>query len=226
MDVVFVRKTPGGGGLAWPRSRSTCPLLLQLSPPPKSLLVRLTIHGELDQKNITALSGQKNVTLKCRAPNNNITVVEWSRDDLGEEEYVLLYRNKQFDPVNQNPSFKNRVDLQDTQMKDGDVSLILKDVTSADNGTYMCCIVMAGSTSCDPISIIYLRVVDPPGQTGGLTEDGGKEDGVNKRFGLVAFGLFILGLIVALVIATKLSNRNLSNHLPSDKPTDICSKSA
>lgn len=33
MDVVFVRKTPGGGGLAWPRSRSTRPLLLQLSPP-------------------------------------------------------------------------------------------------------------------------------------------------------------------------------------------------
>lgn len=33
MDAVFVRKTPGAGGLAWSRSRSTCPLLLQLSPP-------------------------------------------------------------------------------------------------------------------------------------------------------------------------------------------------
>lgn len=32
MGVVFVEKTPGGGGLAWPRSRSTRPLLLQLSP--------------------------------------------------------------------------------------------------------------------------------------------------------------------------------------------------
>lgn len=47
MDVVFVEKTPGAGGLAWPRSRSTCPLLPQLSSPCKLLLVRLTIHGEL-----------------------------------------------------------------------------------------------------------------------------------------------------------------------------------
>ncbi|KAL4008361.1 hypothetical protein ACER0C_002213 [Sarotherodon galilaeus] len=143
-------------------------------------------HYSPNQKNITAKLGQKNVTLTCRAPNNNnnIVVLEWSRADLGEK-YVLLSRNEQLDPENQHPSFKNRVELLDREMKDGDVSLILKDVTTTDNGTYECRVVQGGTKrrkravlDGDPISSITLSVVVPPGQTGGDTEEaGGKEDG-------------------------------------------------
>uniref|UniRef100_A0A668VQ54 Ig-like domain-containing protein n=1 Tax=Oreochromis aureus TaxID=47969 RepID=A0A668VQ54_OREAU len=98
-----------------------------------------------DQKIIPAESGQKNVTLPCRAPNNNIIIViEWSRADLGEK-YVLLFRDKQLNPDQQHPSFKNRVDLRDRQMKDGDASLILKDVTTNDTGTYECRVVQGGA---------------------------------------------------------------------------------
>ncbi|XP_019210188.1 programmed cell death 1 ligand 1-like [Oreochromis niloticus] len=122
-----------------------------------------------DKKNITAESGQ-NVTLTCRAPNENKTntVVEWSRPDLNQT-YVLLYRDGHFDPAKQHPSFKNRVDLQDRQMKDGDVSLILKNVTINDTGTYECRVSgenelkNKANLSGDPINIIYLSVVDPPG---------------------------------------------------------------
>ncbi|XP_039464162.1 matrix remodeling-associated protein 8-like isoform X2 [Oreochromis aureus] len=113
------------------------------------------------QKNLTAESGQ-DLTLTCRAVKNIIiTGVKWGRDDLGDE-YVLLYQDEQFDPDDQHPSFKNRVDLQDRQMKDGDVSLILKDVMINDTGTYECCVFMAGTNSWKLINITYLIVVPPP----------------------------------------------------------------
>uniref|UniRef100_A0AAZ1XD18 Ig-like domain-containing protein n=1 Tax=Oreochromis aureus TaxID=47969 RepID=A0AAZ1XD18_OREAU len=122
-----------------------------------------------DQKNITAESGQ-DVTLTCRAPNNKFIGVEWSRADLGDE-YVLLYRNGRFDPGNQHPSFKNRVDLQDRHMKDGDVSLILKDVTINDAGTYECRVVQG--QGLEIISSIYLHVVPPEQKT--ITAESGQD---------------------------------------------------
>ncbi|KAL4008362.1 hypothetical protein ACER0C_002214 [Sarotherodon galilaeus] len=117
------------------------------------------------QKNITAESGQ-NVTLTCRAPNTIlIPGVEWSRRDL-KAKYVFWYWEKEFVPDYQHPSFKNRVDLQDRQMKDGGVSLILKNVTAADSGTYECCIIQEvrdgrklDILKTDPISIIHLKVI-------------------------------------------------------------------
>uniref|UniRef100_A0A3P9DKH5 Ig-like domain-containing protein n=1 Tax=Maylandia zebra TaxID=106582 RepID=A0A3P9DKH5_9CICH len=87
---------------------------------------------------VSAVISGQNVTLPCRT-NNKIPIiaVKWSRADLGEK-YVLFYRDEQFVPDKQHPSFKNRVDLQDRQMKDGDVSLILNNVTINDAGTYRC----------------------------------------------------------------------------------------
>uniref|UniRef100_A0AAX7VTN2 Ig-like domain-containing protein n=2 Tax=Astatotilapia calliptera TaxID=8154 RepID=A0AAX7VTN2_ASTCA len=129
------------------------------------------------QKNISAESGQ-NVTLTCRAPNTVlIPGVEWSRRDL-KAQYVFWYWEKEFVSYYQHPSFKNRVDLQDRQMKDGVMSLILKDVTTADSGTYECCIIQEvrdgrkiDILKTDPISIIHLKVI-PKGQPGGHGEDG------------------------------------------------------
>ncbi|CAI5671501.1 unnamed protein product [Oreochromis niloticus] len=119
-------------------------------------LLFVLVFVSADQKIVTAESGQ-DVTLTCRVPNNNIA--KWSRADLVPQ-YVLLYRDGYFDPSNQHPSFKNRVDLQDRQMKDGDVSLILKDVNTADSGTYVCEFFIEEIRSWKN-SIIHLHVVPP-----------------------------------------------------------------
>ncbi|XP_076737060.1 coxsackievirus and adenovirus receptor-like [Maylandia zebra] len=162
-----------------------------------------------EQKNITAESGQ-DVTLPCRAPNNNTIVVEWRRADL--DEYVLLYRDEGSVLEEQHPSFMNRVDLQDRQMKDGDVSLILKNVTVNDAGTYECHVVQREPSpkkrliNNKPICIMDVRVVDPPGQTGGDTEDGGKEDGGKEAGGKEDGGKEAgsVGLIVCLLVSAVL----------------------
>ncbi|XP_039464214.1 carcinoembryonic antigen-related cell adhesion molecule 8-like [Oreochromis aureus] len=130
---------------------------------------------------IPVKSGQ-NITLPCRAPNNNKHVM-WSRADL-KTKNVFLYRDGHFVPDNQHPSFKNRVDLRDRQMKDGDVSLILKNVTFNDAGTYVCHVLMEETRSVKSISIIKL-IVDP-----------GRSGGQGGSVGL------IIGLIVAAVVVS------------------------
>ncbi|CAI5669705.1 unnamed protein product [Oreochromis niloticus] len=150
-------------------------------------IIYLSVVFPPDLKIITAESGQ-DVTLTCRAPNNNIRVVRWKRTDLGDVCRVVV-ENGNLVPANQHPSYKNRVDLQDRQMKDGDVSLILKNVTINDAGTYECRVFMNETHSRELISIIYLGVL-PPGQTGGQekdedNKDGGKEDKEKEEDGSV-----------------------------------------
>lgn len=120
--------------------------------------------------NIPAASGQSAV-LSCRTQNKSVIVVEWSRPDL-KNQHVLFYRDEQFDADNQHPSFKRRVALKDKQMKDGDVSLILKDVTINDVGTYECRVFTRGTNrrkrailESEPICIISLSVSDPSGES-------------------------------------------------------------
>ncbi|KAM9425015.1 uncharacterized protein KZ484_006465 [Pholidichthys leucotaenia] len=93
---------------------------------------------------ITAPPGL-DITLTCRVPNNtSVTVLHWIRPDL-KPDFVLLYRDNKTHPDHQHVSFKNRVQLKDDQMEDGDLSLILKNVTVHDSGTYDCHVLKEGT---------------------------------------------------------------------------------
>ncbi|XP_076735865.1 uncharacterized protein LOC143414817 isoform X2 [Maylandia zebra] len=184
----------------------------------------------------TAESG-KDVTLPCQAPHNNLIGVKWRKADLGEE-YVYLNRRGQPQPQGQHPSFKNWVDLQDRQMKYGDLSLTLKNVTRSNTGTYECLVFEDETVSWKSLSNISLTVVDPPGQTGGHTEDGGKEDGgkedggkedggkedqsVGLKVGLTVCTLLLFAVIAGIIYKFVTCKEKNSHDLPADQ--DVCLK--
>ncbi|XP_045898902.1 programmed cell death 1 ligand 1-like [Micropterus dolomieu] len=115
-----------------------------------------------------------NVTLSCQAGDVFIRAVEWTRPDL-EPDYVVFHRDGLSDPTHQHPSFKDRVQLVDRELKDGDVSLLLKNVSSNDAGTYECRVAAGGSRrkraiiESEPIRIIQLEV---SGSNSGDVEEG------------------------------------------------------
>uniref|UniRef100_A0A672F286 Ig-like domain-containing protein n=1 Tax=Salarias fasciatus TaxID=181472 RepID=A0A672F286_SALFA len=141
---------------------------------------------------ITAAVGQ-NVTLPCQVLNYSGTfnAVMWNRPDLEKNHYVFLFKDGHIDPEDQHDIYKNRVQLKDRTMKDGDVSLILKNVTFNDRGKYECFIQReTNNTDTDNnelITSISLSVV-PPGHVGlsaGLTV--AALVGVGAIFGVVMF---------------------------------------
>ncbi|XP_039462217.1 myelin-oligodendrocyte glycoprotein-like [Oreochromis aureus] len=90
------------------------------------------------QQDVQAKLGA-DVTLQCQITKQEIiSVLKWSRADLNTDGYVYFYRNKRSYENYQHPSFHGRVKLRDPEMKDGDVSLILKNVTFNDTGMYEC----------------------------------------------------------------------------------------
>ncbi|XP_035988242.1 nectin-4-like [Fundulus heteroclitus] len=132
------------------------------------------------QRTITATPGQ-NIVLTCHTRSRTaVSAVDWTRRDLGSER-VFLLQDSRFETFNQHELFQNRVELRDREKNDGDVSLVLKNVTAADRGTYECRVFQSGTTNTtSPICIINLNIAinsgvnrrheaGPPGLLMGLT---------------------------------------------------------
>lgn len=116
---------------------------------------------------ITARPGH-NVILPCRAPEDvTVDALEWTRSDLEPEEYIFLVRDGIPDTTKQHPSFKNRVELMDSELKNGNLHLIVKNVTISDTGRYECRLKdgvarlwKRAAIKNEPVSIIELEVTD------------------------------------------------------------------
>ncbi|XP_032364014.1 myelin-oligodendrocyte glycoprotein [Etheostoma spectabile] len=144
---------------------------------PVLLLLVLLPAAASDQETVTGDLGD-DVILPCRMDAPSIGTVEWSRPDL-EHEYVLLHRDGRLDPTLQHPEFKGRVDLVDRDLKDGDASLILKNVRRIDAGTYECRAVPYGPTrgsrlyiDSQPITTVRLLVTVPSSVVGNSSPGG------------------------------------------------------
>ncbi|XP_074479823.1 uncharacterized protein LOC141760686 isoform X2 [Sebastes fasciatus] len=152
-----------------------------------------------DQRVVTVNPGDK-ATLECVAADAFINVVEWTRDDL-EPKYILLVIDGHPQPNDQHPSFKDRVELEDRKMENGDASLVLKNVRSNDNGTYRCRVLTAGSSrrkraiDSDPIKTIQLEVT---GNGDPKTDDPGNEDFPHVAVGLGAGLLLCSGMVIVM----------------------------
>ncbi|XP_049424311.1 uncharacterized protein LOC125883783 [Epinephelus fuscoguttatus] len=157
------------------------------------------------------------VTLRCEAGDVSILAVEWTRPDL-EPQYVLFYRDGHFDTTFQHPSFTGRVELVDRELKDGDVSLTLKNVNSRDSGTYECRVKSGGSRrrkraiiKTDPITVIHLEVrgAEKENYMDGNTESEHPVYGNIPRghIGVAAGGVAVLLVAAAVFVAVWIYKR-------------------
>uniref|UniRef100_A0A3B5KSP3 Ig-like domain-containing protein n=1 Tax=Xiphophorus couchianus TaxID=32473 RepID=A0A3B5KSP3_9TELE len=136
------------------------------------------------------------VALPCRLTSRDpVLVVEWSRTDLGSD-YVLLFRDEQIDPFNQHPSYQNRVGMKDLENRD--VSLVLVDGTTDDNGTYECRVVQTGKNRRKQlISSVHLVVAPPP-------PSGEKKKNQSRTVPGLIVSLFLFSLVVSAFISLTL----------------------
>ncbi|XP_036066879.1 V-set domain containing T-cell activation inhibitor 1-like [Oryzias melastigma] len=117
-----------------------------------------------DMKNIKAEPGQ-DVTLRCEDLHiGKIALLLWSKDD-PQEMNLIVIRDGRSLPAAQHESFRDRVFLNNSQMKDGDLSVVLKNVTVDDTGTYECRVRYENDPQRNRnlISTINLSVI-PPGE--------------------------------------------------------------
>ncbi|XP_038586537.1 V-set domain containing T-cell activation inhibitor 1-like [Micropterus salmoides] len=138
----------------------------------------------------------EDVTLQCQSHRGaDISLIGWSRTDLKpDDSFVFLFRDGGSNENNQHPSFRGRVNLRDPEMKNGDASVILKNVDINDTGTYECQIREGNKEGkSDPSSVIKLTVT---GHTAGHKEGGDKEINVGLMVGLPVIAVLLVALAV------------------------------
>ncbi|KAM9426840.1 uncharacterized protein KZ484_022876 [Pholidichthys leucotaenia] len=183
------------------------------------------IHLSVVQRDTISAEPGQDVTLPCRTPKyiKKPMAVDWTRPDLLPR-YVLSNQYRIFELGLQHPSFRKRV----KQMEDGDATLILKNATFNDSGTYMCSFIVDDvGILFDPthtISVVQLNVT-----LSGGTDRGNKDGGTSIS---LIVGLSLLGLVPWLreirryqksteLLIRKLPFQSLMREIAQDFKTDL-----
>ncbi|XP_035771626.1 Fc receptor-like protein 5 [Neolamprologus brichardi] len=136
-DGVFIGNRPTGHMTIQHVSRSDEGLYkCDISSHGKSPTSWITVT---DQKELT-VKGGADATLECSGPPNATSLIlRWEKPDLQSEDYVIIFTDGRFIENIQHKLFKGRVEMKDPKWKEtGDFSVILKHVTTNDDGTYEC----------------------------------------------------------------------------------------
>lgn len=147
-------------------------------------------------ENITSNPGE-DVTLPCVGPTEDvIKAVEWINPGHNGSNVFLWRGDDRPDVEKQHPSYEDRVELVDPLMRNKNVSLIIKNVTINDTGTYECHIyngtmddsIKNNTFGTRPIRIINLEV-----------EDKSKVD-VELIVIASVVGIYVLRVIIVIII--------------------------
>uniref|UniRef100_A0A3Q0R754 Ig-like domain-containing protein n=1 Tax=Amphilophus citrinellus TaxID=61819 RepID=A0A3Q0R754_AMPCI len=140
--------------------------------------------------------------LQCQSlGGGSIILLEWSRPELKSDSYVFFFRNNRPYEKYQHESFKGRVELRDPSMKDGDVSVIVRNVSIRDTGTYDCEITTRDKESVTSESKYSVNLT---------VTDSGEDRDKTVSVIVVVFVFVVLILIVVWVI--KRANLMLSEY--------------
>ncbi|TMS01068.1 Coxsackievirus and adenovirus receptor-like protein [Larimichthys crocea] len=174
-----------------------------------------------DQRLLKVDPGQ-DVPLQCPGPRGaSVVLLEWNRPDLKSDGYVFFYRNKRSFENYQHPSFRGRVQLSDPQMKDGDFSVVLNNVTIDDTGTYECQVIVIRPNETTRSEIrhhISLTVTASAGRRAEMSSSGGNSDG-NP---LVVVGS-VLGVLLVLAVVFIVFQRKRK---PEERPYKVTDQTA
>ncbi|XP_056225013.1 nectin-4-like [Seriola aureovittata] len=127
----------------------------------------------------------EDATLQCRGDGAAaVVLLEWSRLQPRSEGYVFFYRNNRSYENYLHPSYRGRVELRDeSSMKDGEVSVVLKNVTAHDAGTYECRITTVKMEGDERTHTEFSHLVELTVTDAGITEEGGGKEGEDKEGG-------------------------------------------
>ncbi|KAF1381072.1 hypothetical protein PFLUV_G00170680 [Perca fluviatilis] len=174
-------------------------------------LLLLQLSASANPEELT-VKPEQDVTLVCRALSDvPVILLEWNRRDLKDDGYVFFYRNQRAYENYQHPRYRGRVELRDPEVRHGDVSVVLKDVSVNDTGTYDCRVIIDGGHERRQLISLTVADSDPPaGQEG-------RNHGLVVGLSVAAGILVILLLISVSVYYIMYKRRNGPRENPSYK---------